>query len=463
MLNPDGSADPAALAQSSIGQRDVRMTPLQGALIAAAVANNGSQMRPYLVQQLLGPDLTTELLHRRPRRAAHAGHRARSPRDLREMMVSVVENGTGTARPDRRLRGRRQDRHRRRTPRTRTGPRLVHRLRAATRTAAGLGGLRVPGEAPAPAAAPRRPGSPGQVMRAAIAGPGRATDDDQPRCRCSAAATGSTSGSPAAAWVTSGAAPTRCSAVPSRSRSCCPRCWTSPASPSGSAARRARWPRSTTPAWSTSTTTAATSRSRSWSWSTSRATPLSRTLSRVGRLTPARTMALVAQAADALQAAHEKGIVHRDVKPGNLLVRPNGTLVLTDFGIARSALVGAAHRGRLGARHRLVHLARAGLRRGRHAASDVYALGVVAYQCLSGHRPFEGDNAARDRHEARPGARRGRCPPTSRRRSGRSSSARWPRTRRARWPTAATLAAVARQAASPLATGRQQPAARRRR
>src|SRR5439155_4498622 len=67
---------------------------------------------------------------------------------------------------------------------------------------------------------------------------------------------------------------------------------------------------------------------------------LSGTLSQVGRLPPGRTMALIAQAADALHAAHEKGIVHRDVKPGNLLVRPNGTLVLTDFGIARSAAVG---------------------------------------------------------------------------------------------------------------------------
>src|SRR4029079_3392814 len=64
---------------------------------------------------------------------------------------------------------------------------------------------------------------------------------------------------------------------------------------------------------------------------------LSRTLNRVGRLTPGRTMALVAQAADALHAAHVMGVVHRDGKPGNLLVRPNGTLVLTDFGIARAA------------------------------------------------------------------------------------------------------------------------------
>ena len=119
---------------------------------------------------------------------------------------------------------------------------------------------------------------------------------------------------------------------------------------------------------------------------------LSRTLSRVGRLTPARTMALIAQAADALHAAHEKGIVHRDVKPGNLLVRPNGTLVLTDFGIARSAMVGqlTAAGSVLGTASYISPEQAAG--QGATPLSDVYALGVVAYQCLSGRRPFEGDN-----------------------------------------------------------------------
>jgi penicillin-binding protein A len=91
--NPDGSPDLAGLAQSSIGQKDVRMTTLEGALIAATVANGGKQMRPYLVQQQLSPD-------RRPIYNA-SPQTLRTPvsgqvaNDLREMMVSVVENGTG--------------------------------------------------------------------------------------------------------------------------------------------------------------------------------------------------------------------------------------------------------------------------------------------------------------------------------------------------------------------------------
>src|SRR3954453_3913410 len=119
---------------------------------------------------------------------------------------------------------------------------------------------------------------------------------------------------------------------------------------------------------------------------------LSRTLARVGRLTPARTMALVAQAADALHAAHQTGVVHRDVKPGNLLVRPNGTLVLTDFGIARA--VGAAQLTAAGSVLGTAAYISPEQAMGQQATplSDIYALGIVAYQCLSGRRPFEGDN-----------------------------------------------------------------------
>jgi serine/threonine-protein kinase len=117
---------------------------------------------------------------------------------------------------------------------------------------------------------------------------------------------------------------------------------------------------------------------------------LSRTLARVGRLTPARTMALVAQAADALHAVHRTGVVHRDIKPGNLLVRPNGTLVLTDFGIARAA--GATQLTATGLVLGTASYLSPEVALGELATplSDVYALGVVAYHCLAGRRPFEG-------------------------------------------------------------------------
>src|SRR5262245_43096961 len=120
---------------------------------------------------------------------------------------------------------------------------------------------------------------------------------------------------------------------------------------------------------------------------------LSKTLTRVGRLTPARTMSLIAQAADALQAAHDKGIVHRDVKPANLLVRPNGTLVLTDFGIARREAA-ATHLTQVGSVLGTASYISPEQASGQGATplSDVYSLGVVAYQCLAGRRPFEGES-----------------------------------------------------------------------
>jgi len=177
---------------------------------------------------------------------------------------------------------------------------------------------------------------------------------------------------------------------------------------------------------------------------------LSRTLSRVGRLTPARTMALVAQAADALHAAHEKGIVHRDVKPGNLLVRPNGTLVLTDFGIARSAMVGqlTAAGSVLGTASYISPEQASGAT--ASPLSDVYALGVVAYQCLSGHRPFEGENpleiAMRHVREA-PAPLPNDIPPPVRQIVERAMA----KDPAGRWPSAAALAQVARRASAQLA------------
>ncbi|WP_433090461.1 serine/threonine-protein kinase [Dactylosporangium sp. CA-052675] len=179
---------------------------------------------------------------------------------------------------------------------------------------------------------------------------------------------------------------------------------------------------------------------------------LSRTLSRVGRLTPARAMALIAQAADALHAAHEKGIVHRDVKPGNLLVRPNGTLVLTDFGIARSAAVAqlTAAGSVLGTASYISPEQASGAQ--ATPLSDVYALGVVAYQCLSGARPFEGENpleiAMRHVRDMPPPLPADIPPPVAQ--LVERAMAKDPA---ARWPSAAALAQAARRVSGQLSGG----------
>ncbi|MGR6321235.1 protein kinase domain-containing protein [Micromonospora soli] len=120
--------------------------------------------------------------------------------------------------------------------------------------------------------------------------------------------------------------------------------------------------------------------------------PLVTWIRRAGRLDPASTMSVVAQAAHALHTAHLAGIVHRDVKPGNLLVKRDGTVVLVDFGIARASTMAgitAAHMV-LGTASYMSPEQAAG--QPVSAATDVYALGVVAYFCLAGRPPFEGDN-----------------------------------------------------------------------
>jgi serine/threonine-protein kinase len=116
--------------------------------------------------------------------------------------------------------------------------------------------------------------------------------------------------------------------------------------------------------------------------------PLSATLAREGRLTADATLDIVAQAAMALAAAHAAGIAHRDIKPGNLLITPDGQVKITDFGIARAML--AAHLTQSGmvvgtAQYISPEQASAGP---ITTATDIYSLGVVAYECLAGQPPF---------------------------------------------------------------------------
>jgi serine/threonine protein kinase len=121
--------------------------------------------------------------------------------------------------------------------------------------------------------------------------------------------------------------------------------------------------------------------------------PLSTRLKEAGRLGVSETMSIVAQAADALHAAHLNGTVHRDVKPGNLIVKPNGTVILVDFGVARSAQVTSVT-GLNAIVGTALYMAPEQVSKGNVSpATDIYALGAVAYHCISGHPPFEGENA----------------------------------------------------------------------
>ena len=119
--------------------------------------------------------------------------------------------------------------------------------------------------------------------------------------------------------------------------------------------------------------------------------PLSARMEMKGRLGVAETLSMVSQVASALQAAHDADIVHRDVKPSNLLVTSDGTIRLADFGVARSVESAAltATNAVLGtARYMAPEQA---LGRSATSAADIYALGAVAYHCLAGVPPFQGE------------------------------------------------------------------------
>jgi tRNA A-37 threonylcarbamoyl transferase component Bud32 len=110
-----------------------------------------------------------------------------------------------------------------------------------------------------------------------------------------------------------------------------------------------------------------------------------------GRLDPRRTADVLAQAAAALHAAHTAGVLHRDIKPGNLLISDDGQVKVTDFGIAQSSETGHFTRTGtlLGTTGYLAPERVAGQR--ASVASDLYALGIVGFECLTGQPPFRGE------------------------------------------------------------------------
>ncbi|MFG2908686.1 protein kinase [Kitasatospora sp. NPDC048286] len=176
--------------------------------------------------------------------------------------------------------------------------------------------------------------------------------------------------------------------------------------------------------------------------------PLSAVLEHRGALPAAQALRMALQVLEALEAAHESGVVHRDIKPANLMVRGDRT-VIADFGIARPAcdarltvpgmvLGTAAYQAPEQASTGTVT-----------ASADLYALGVVLYECLAGHLPYEGETALEVilKHLTEP------VPPLP----GDVPAPVWALVERAmakepgeRWPDAATMATAVRRALAAL-------------
>lgn len=120
--------------------------------------------------------------------------------------------------------------------------------------------------------------------------------------------------------------------------------------------------------------------------------PLSSIIEHETTLPPDRILNFIAQTARALAAAHSQGLVHRDVKPGNLIITPDDRVKVTDFGIARLAnQVPLTATGQvMGTAQYLAPEQATG--QAATASSDMYSLGIIGYECLVGRRPFTGES-----------------------------------------------------------------------
>lgn len=132
-------------------------------------------------------------------------------------------------------------------------------------------------------------------------------------------------------------------------------------------------------------------------------------LRRVGRLEPADAERIALQVCEALEYAHRQGIIHRDVKPENILLAPDGSVKVADFGIARALATSTITQPGtvIGTVHYLSPEQARGASVGR--GSDIYALGVVLFEMLTGRLPFAGDSpiaiALKHLHESPPAPR----------------------------------------------------------
>ena len=377
----------ALTAFSAIGQFSDTVTPLQEAMFAAAIANGGTLMKPYLVQQVTASDLST--VQTTPQSVLSQPVSPSVANSVGQMMRAVVQDSDGTAfafnsnaeggvviagktgtaetgqnsRAERRglhrLRPLRQPRDRRRRHNSR---RRLRSYRGRTHRCAGHQGV------------PEHPEE--SVSDYLLAGRYRLTD------RIAAGGMGEV-------WRGEDNLLNRAVAVKLL-----------PTGRAGDEAFLARFRAEARYAASLSHPGIA----RVYDYGESsefggaylvmelvNGEPLSAILARAGRLSPDATLDIVSQAARALDAAHQAGIVHRDIKPGNLLVAAGGTTKITDFGIATAVAAAQAS-----------HLTETGMVMGTAMyvspeqatgapvtdASDIYSLGVVAYECLAGHPPF---------------------------------------------------------------------------